>query len=238
MSSFERVSFLYDRLVHHRQLHLKEAALLLRVSEMTLRRDIARHANTLTILGGYVVKVNMRSTYASAGAGPDYLGLARKRRAASRAARLVAEGDTIFVDKGETLTCLAEAISADLKITAICYSLSTVRVLRNKPNVRTVVLGGTYNPRSDSFYDSRNSNTLQRMGINHAFMSAAGMDTTHGATCNEADDVAVKQAAIAHAVQSHLVVDSSKHGLVASWRFADRPQFASIITDDGVITQY
>lgn len=61
------------------------------------------------------------------------------------------------------------------------------------------------------------------------------MDTTHGATCNEADDVAVKQAAIANAVQSHLVVDSSKHGLVASWRFADRPQFASIITDDGVI---
>lgn len=105
MRSFERVSFLYDRLVHHRQLHLKEASLLLRVSEMTLRRDIARHANTLTILGGYVIKVNMRSTYASAGAGPDNLGLARKRRAASRA-RLVAEGDTILVDKGETLHVL------------------------------------------------------------------------------------------------------------------------------------
>ncbi|MFM0048313.1 DeoR family transcriptional regulator [Caballeronia grimmiae] len=58
MSSFERVSLLDDRLLHERQLHLSEASLLLGVSEMTVRRDIARHSSVLAILGGYVVKLS------------------------------------------------------------------------------------------------------------------------------------------------------------------------------------
>jgi DeoR family deoxyribose operon repressor len=230
MSSFQRVSLLDDRLLHERQLHLSEASLLLGVSEMTVRRDIARHSSMLAILGGYVVKANMRSAHSAWEAGLDHSALANRRRVASRAAQLVVEGDTIFVDKGEALTLLAEEISGGLTITAICYSLSTARVLRNKPNVRTVLLGGIFNRISDSFYDGKNSNTLQRMGINRAFMSADGLDATHGVTCDEADDVTIKQAAMANAVESHLVVDSSKHGLVAPWRFADRRQFTSIIT--------
>jgi DeoR family transcriptional regulator, deoxyribose operon repressor len=90
-----------------------------------------------------------------------------------------------------------------------------------------------YVPSSDSFAGDESLEMLRRMGINKAFISAGGLDEARGVTCWNFHEVALKQAAMASAVESHLVADASKIGVVKAWRFAQMGDFASVITEKG-----
>jgi DeoR family deoxyribose operon repressor len=59
------------------------------------------------------------------------------------------------------------------------------------------------------------------------------VDAARGVTCWNFHEVALKQAAMASAVESHLVVDASKYGIVKAWRFSQLDDFNSVITEKG-----
>lgn len=143
-----------------------------------------------------------------------------KAIASSHAAHLLTDSETIFIDCGTTLTTLARQIPTDMHLTVVCYSLNVAEILRRKPNVRLILLGGVYVPSSESFASDESVETLRRMGINKAFMSAGGVDEARGVTCWNFHEVAIKQAAMASAVERHLVVDASKLGKVKAVRFS------------------
>lgn len=96
-----------------------------------------------------------------------------------------------------------------------------------------ILLGGVYVASSDSFSGADSLETLRNMGINKAFISAGGVDPARGVTCWNVHEVAIKQAAMASAVERHLVVDASKFGVVKAWRFSQMEDFDSIITEKG-----
>ena len=51
----ERIGQLLQELKRSDKLHLKDAAALLGVSEMTIRRDLNNHSAPVVLLGGYIV---------------------------------------------------------------------------------------------------------------------------------------------------------------------------------------
>ncbi len=73
---------------------------------------------------------------------------------------------------------------------------------------------------------------IERLGINKALISAAGVDWERGVSCFHFHEVAPKQAAIATAMQRLLVVDASKFGVVRPAYFASLADFDVVITDD------
>lgn len=234
MAKTDRLRTLAEALAKHNVMHLRDAASLLGVSEMTVRRDIGANPERFTYLGGYIVSaadVPNAAGY-SLEQEKDHFAQA-KAQASAHAARLVAENDTVFIDCGTTLAALARIIPAQLQITAVCYSLNVAEILRRMPNVRMILLGGVYVPSSDSFSGADSLDTLRRMGINKAFISAGGVDPARGVTCWNVHEVAIKQAAMASAVERHLVVDASKFGVVKAWRFSQMEDFDSIITEKG-----
>ncbi|WP_322060359.1 DeoR family transcriptional regulator [Paraburkholderia sp. J63] len=232
MSKADRLKTLAEALAKHNVMHLRDAAGLLGVSEMTVRRDIAANPGHFTYLGGYIVSADdvPNAVGYSLEQEKDHFAQA-KAQASAHAARLVAENDTIFIDCGTTLAAFARLIPAQLQITAVCYSLNVAEILRRMPNVRMILLGGVYVPSSDSFSGADSLETLRRMGINKAFISAGGVDPARGVTCWNVHEVAIKQAAMASAVERHLVVDASKFGVVKAWRFSQMEDFDSIITE-------
>lgn len=234
MAKTDRLRTLAEALAKHNVMHLRDAASLLGVSEMTVRRDIGANPERFTYLGGYIVSaadVPNAAGY-SLEQEKDHFAQA-KAQASAHAARLVAENDTVFIDCGTTLAALARIIPAQLQITAVCYSLNVAEILRRMPNVRMILLGGVYVPSSDSFSGADSLDTLRSMGINKAFISAGGVDPARGVTCWNVHEVAIKQAAMASAVERHLVVDASKFGVVKAWRFSQMEDFDSIITEKG-----
>lgn len=234
MPKADRLKTLAEALAKHNVMHLRDAASLLGVSEMTVRRDIGANPGRFTYLGGYIVSADdvPNAVGYSLEQEKDHFALA-KAQASAHAAALVLENDTIFIDCGTTLAALARLIPAHLQITAVCYSLNVAEILRRMPNVRMILLGGVYVPSSDSFSGADSLETLRNMGINKAFISAGGVDPARGVTCWNVHEVAIKQAAMASAVERHLVVDASKFGVVKAWRFSQMEDFDSIITEKG-----
>lgn len=234
MAKIDRLRLLADTLKTQGVLHLRDAATLLQVSEMTVRRDIAATPGQFTYLGGYIVSasdVPNASGYTIEHE-KDHFAQA-KAEASAVAASLLAHDETIFIDCGTTLVALARLIPADMRLTVVCYSLNVAEVLRRKTNVRMILLGGEYMPSSDSFASDESVETLRRMGINKAFLSAGGVDEARGVTCWNFHEVAIKQAAMASAVERHLVVDQSKIGKVKAVRFSRLDEFDSIMTELG-----
>ncbi|MDR5753205.1 MULTISPECIES: DeoR family transcriptional regulator [unclassified Caballeronia] len=234
MAKTDRLRLLASALENQSVMRLRDAATLLGVSEMTVRRDIAASPAQFTYLGGYIVSAADVPNAAGYTIEEEKDHFAQAKADASGvAARLLVDSETVFIDCGTTLTTLVRQIPADMHLTVVCYSLNVAEILRRRPNVRMILLGGVYVPSSDSFASDESVETLRRMGINKAFLSAGGVDEARGVTCWNFHEVAIKQAAMASAVQRHLVVDSSKFGKVKAVRFSQLDDFDSIITEGG-----
>ena len=99
MTKSDRLRVLSDALREQSVMRLRDAATLLDVSEMTVRRDIASSPGTFTYLGGYIV----RASDVPNGAGytideeKDHFAQA-KAEASAVAARLLSDNETIFID--------------------------------------------------------------------------------------------------------------------------------------------
>ncbi len=230
----KRIADLSEALQERRVLRLKEAAILLNVSEMTVRRDVAENPGQFGYLGGHIVPafdVANDGPYELAKAADSHA--AAKAEACARAARHIGPDDTIFIDCGTTLISLIDYVPEDYAITAICYALNVAEKLTRRPNISVVMLGGLYYPASASFSGPAGLDTLGQLGITTAFISAAGVDLDRGATCAHFHEAPVKQKAMSLARKSFLVVDTSKIGKIKPAFFAPIEAFEAIITEEG-----
>jgi DeoR family transcriptional regulator, deoxyribose operon repressor len=229
-----RIIALLRALSERRVLHIREAASLLGVSEMTVRRDIANHADQFTYLGGHIMSaadIEGDAPYELTTAADSHA--SAKRDACAHAASHIRPDETIFIDCGTTLVHLIELIPDNYQITAICYALNVADRLTRKPNVTIVMLGGLYHPASASFSGAHDLDVLASMGINVAFLSAAGVDAGRGATCEHFHEAQVKQKVLSLARENYLVVDSSKIGKLKRAFFAPMSAFRAMITEHG-----
>lgn len=229
-----RIAALASALTERRVLHLRQAAELLGVSEMTVRRDIAEHPERFAYFGGHIMspaQVEGNTRYEIASAADSHA--AAKREACAHAARHIRPDETIFIDCGTTLIHLVELIPDDCPVTAVCYALNVAERLARKPNVTMIMLGGHYHPASASFSAEFDLDRLTGLGINVAFLSAAGLDMQRGATCAAFHEAEVKKKAISLARESYLVIDSSKMGKLQRAFFAPVGAFNAIITEHG-----
>ncbi len=211
-------------------LHLRDAARVLGVSEMTVRRDVAGVPERFSYLGGYIVPRTVDGPYVMAEEQGTHS--ADKAAVCARAAASVEEGDTIFVDCGTTMAHLARHLSPGLAVTVVCYALNIAVPFSTMPNVRLILLGGLYNPSSASFSVEDSLVTLDRLGINKAFVSAGGVQAEKGVSCSNFHEIAVKQAVLRRAVHRTLLVDGSKLGKVRPAPFADLDAFDTLITTE------
>jgi DeoR family deoxyribose operon repressor len=230
----DRIISLANALAERRVMHLRQAAALLGVSEMTVRRDIAGHPDRFAFLGGHIMSPSHIEGYAPyelASAADSHA--AAKRDACIHAAAHIVADETVFIDCGTTLTHLVDLIPDDCPITAICYALNVADRLARKPKATIVMLGGVYHPASASFSGAHNLDMLASFGINVAFVSAAGVDAERGVTCAHFHEAHIKQKVISLARESYLVVDSSKIGKLQRAFFAPVSAFKAIITEHG-----
>jgi len=230
-----RVEKLSRTLARRGVLHLREAASLLGVSEMTIRRDIAANRDQFAYLGGHIVSA------ADVAGGEGYVfdqeadsHAEAKAAACQHAIALIAPEDTIFLDCGTTVAHLAEKLPDDFPLTVICYALNVANRLAAKPNVRMVLLGGLYHASSASFAGQEAVETLGRFGINKAFISAGGVDAARGVSCSHFHEVPIKKGALAAALESYLVIDRSKIGRIRPAFFAALSDFRALISEDGL----
>lgn len=214
-------------------LRLRDAANLLSVSEMTVRRDIAASRGRLTTLGGYVMSgLDLNAAGYSFDRELDVHRNA-KEAACQHAFRLIEHSDTIFIDCGTTMPHLASRLPADLSLTVVTFALNVAEIVAKRPGVQLLLIGGLYHRSSASFSGEVGLHPLKRIRLNKAFISAGGVHSSRGVSCSNFHEVPVKRAAIDSALANYLVIDSSKFGTVRSAHFAEIGEFRAVISEDG-----
>ena len=104
-----RIDALTEALSGSGVLHLKEAARVLGVSEMTVRRDVAGMPDRFSYLGGYILPRKADGPYVMAEEQGTRSG--DKVAVCALAADSIDDGDTVFVDCGTTMPHLARQLS-------------------------------------------------------------------------------------------------------------------------------
>lgn len=232
----KRLALLRSAILEHSSLHIKDAAELLDVSEMTVRRDIRENPQDFDYFGGHIVQANNHL-----GRTPYDLGSAaeinddEKRRACANCLSYIKPKDTIFVDCGSTLVHLVDLLPADIEITLVCFALNIADRAIRKPNVKLVLIGGVYQPATASFSALHANTMFEGMAISTAFMSAAGLDPKLGATCTTFREAIQKRAAMSKSHKHILVVDESKIGKIQPACFGQTNEFDLIVTENGVL---
>lgn len=212
-------------------LHLDDAAALLGVSGMTVRRDLASASHLFSYLGGYILPAGGERNAAYRLDAETDVHAEAKELACRKAASLVEPDDTIFIDCGTTTPRMVEYLPVSGRLTVITYAMNVAERVIKRPSTNLVLLGGLFHASSQTFSGDEGLRTVERLGITKAFLSAGGLHAQHGATCSNFHEVPIKQVVMARAGWNYLVIDQSKLEKIKPAYFAPIDRFDQILTE-------
>ncbi len=227
----ERIHILLQEVRLSERIHLNQAAELLGVSAMTIRRDLGHYPQQLLLLGGYIVSATRQQPERYFISDQQNQHTEQKQQIALLAAALVGGNDTVFFDCGTTTARIVAALDDALPFTALCASMNTFLALQEKPACRVILSGGEFHPDNAIFTPVGLHQMLEDFCPTLAFISAAGLDEQQGATCFNSNELPMKHRALQRACRKVLVMDSSKFGKVLPARIAGIDAFDMLICD-------
>jgi len=191
---------------------IKNLAVKLKVSEMTIRRDLnylAEH-NMVKLIHGAAI-LNPGSLYEDSEseynlfAAEDRMRM-EKNAIGKMAASLVEPDDVIIVDAGSTTEHLVRSLSPDIKITVLCYTMNVLMEMQKKKNSRLILAGGYFHKNTLMFQSTEGVELIKNTRANKAFISASGVNEKLGLTCEHHYEIEPKKASISSSLTNILMV--------------------------------
>ena len=210
---------------------IPEVASAFDVSEMTVRRTLHALSDK-----GLVVRTP-GGAMALPGGSAEKSFLDRSQRMAAEkdaigraAAALVSPGQALVLDSGTTTRYIARHLLSATEITVITTSLAVVEELAGNDGVRVELTGGVYRRASHDLTGSRVADSLDSVHADKVFFGADALSFRKGVMNY---DSAMPRAFLSAGRERVLVLDSSKIGVEAIYRFCPLDGFDLLITDAG-----
>lgn len=153
------------------------------------------------------------------------------------AAKLIREGDTVFLDIGETVLEIARNIRSRKDITVLTPSVPILMEL-SKSDLPVYSLGGRMRNREMAFYGSLAIYALNQFCVDIAFIGCGGVTLDHGITDYSSDSSELHAAIAQRAKRPVLVTDSSKFGRDSFAIIGPISTVSTIITDSNLPREY
>ncbi|MHC2105239.1 MULTISPECIES: DeoR/GlpR family DNA-binding transcription regulator [unclassified Methylobacterium] len=200
------------------------------VSASTVRRDLQHLSDTKAVrrtYGGAILAGAMPETtldQRSAINGPEKQAIARAALA------LIADGETLILDAGSTVTAFGRLL-LDRRLRIITNNLALLPCLAQAPGIDLVVLGGSLRATSMSTVGPLAVEALQRMTADRTVMSADGVVAGRGLCEASLDQVALKSVMIAQARETIVLANAGKLGRAEQMAWAPLPRRWTLVTD-------
>ncbi|MFC6181806.1 DeoR/GlpR family DNA-binding transcription regulator [Lactiplantibacillus daowaiensis] len=142
-----------------------------------------------------------------------------KQVIAERAAGLVQDGESVYIDSGSNGTLLLKRL-LDRPVTI--YTTNTTIFSVNTPiQAKVMMLGGQYIPSISSLSGTLTENTLRDLYFDRAFLGVNGVDDQNGVTTPNIAEATKKRLIKKNSKQTYLLCDSSKFHRTATVRAFD-----------------
>ncbi len=144
-----------------------------------------------------------------------------KRRLAKRAAALIENGDTVYLDAGSTALMVAEELADRHSLVVVTNSLVAADTLRSAKGISLFVVGGRYLPHTRGLIGPMAEDAIRAFRFRKMILATAGIDFQNRAlTMSALEEIPIKRAAMAQSERVILVADHSKF---------DKPSLISMI---------
>ncbi|MEG9248167.1 DeoR/GlpR family DNA-binding transcription regulator [Arthrobacter sp. Soc17.1.1.1] len=205
------------------------------VSQMTARRDVAALAEQgrVRALKGGASAVS-RLLEEPRRADKAVTDLSAKSAIARRAAELVTDSMTIYLDAGTTIQAMRPYLEDRHGLTIVSNDLGTTLAFLDHPSVDLISVGGRVDRDNQSMIGRLAALTLSQLSLDIAFLSSSSWDGRHGVTTPVEAKVDAKRAAIDSATTTVLLSDSGKYGRFAKYRVCPLNELDTIISDIGL----
>lgn len=211
------------------------------VSPMTIRRDLDElssigaliriHGGAQKADGGSIAMLVKELTNTE----KESVHSDEKAQVASVAAKLISNGDNIFVGTGTTGQALARAVSG-MRLRAITNSLTVFNILKEARNIEPVLIGGDYRPTTGAFVGPMAELVGESIGIDKAFVGVNGIYDGAVSTSNSAEG-SIQRLILDRSSKRYIIADSSKVGRRDFYDFYHLSKIDTLITDAKLATE-
>lgn len=153
-----------------------------------------------------------------------------KRSIARRAAELISEGETVFIDVGTTTYEFARLL-VDHTLTVVTNSLGVVNVLSGAEGIDLIVLGGTYNREYRCTQGPGVSDVLDSLEIDRIVLGCSGISDRGAIRDTDARQASIKRTAARTGGETMLLADSSKFPGIGAYTALSIEGMDRLVTD-------
>lgn len=231
----ERQSKILTLLSRNDLTSVNELSLKLRVSSVTIRQDL----NFLES-EGLVKRVHGGAVLEDADDLSNRLGFNydKKLRIARKAALLVNEGETILIESGSTNVLLTRELIKMRNVTLITTNVFIARQFRKNDKSSIILLGGIYQPGSESMVGKITKICLDQINFDKAFVGIDGYTTESGFTLRDLFRAEISSYIIKKSCETIIVSDSSKFGKTELTNICYPSEIKHIATDSDLDPGY
>jgi DeoR/GlpR family transcriptional regulator of sugar metabolism len=200
------------------------------VSEMTVRRDLARLARERKLLRVHGGAVSQRDEPPFAEIAVERLD--EKERIGRAAAELVQDGQAIMIDIGTTTLELARRLHGR-ELTVITSNLAVIEELVQDESIELVVLGGVVRRNYRSLVGVLAEDALRQLSADVSFIGASGIRDDLAVMDTTMVEVPIKRGMIEGAQRVVLLADARKFSMGGVVRICGPEELDVVVTDAG-----
>lgn len=207
----------------------------LRVSEMTVRRDLERLESEGLLTrthGGAILRRHLVEE-------PLYVDnvashTEEKRRITQAAAALIRPGDTVFLSAGTTAAQVLRHVDPAVEAMVVTHNVGALAEAQGL-RLEVILVGGQYLPRSNAVAGPIAVEQIGRFHASKTFLGPDGFDLHEGLTTPTIELASIEREMVAHTRGEVIVLaDSSKIGTVADVVTCKLDQVSAVVVDSGI----
>lgn len=232
MDAIKRRKEMLEVLIQHGFVNTIDMAEMFRVTTMTIRRDFANLAEEgiVTLKHGGAVLNSGRYTEHPALIKQEQM-REEKIRIGKFCANLVNEGDSVCLDTGSTVKCVADAIVNKKNVMAITNSLCVVESLKSAKDLKLIMTPGVYREKSLGFLGEMTCGFIEGFQCDTLFLACEGISAKNGASVPDIDEGQTKRAFVGQAKKTVIVADHTKIGKESFMTVASLKQINTLVTN-------
>lgn len=153
-----------------------------------------------------------------------------KESIAKKAAKLICDGDVVFLDASSTVSHIVDFIFPEQNLTVITNSTFIVEKLKEK-HIHCYLTGGMPIENSYALVGSVAEQSLENFYANICFFSAQGIDENGVISDQSEAESALRRLMLKNSKKQYFIFDSSKYGKRFGFKLASASEISGVVTD-------